>query len=891
MSTLREALNLVLTPPGDLYYHLALLFALQIFLAVAWGHWRRTDRYPGAARLVWAAAGLLLSRVILVLASAACGSGMISFAALFPPLERLMDLCLIPLSAWAFLPLFRRHPRLGIALIGGVLLGVFLVYLYFAATWPPAEAVGIAYNTYWQAKVWEGMGVLLAALALLVLLIWPSPGLGVLAGAFIAWMGGHLVQLFIPPVAPHLAGADRLANLIAVPLVTALAFQEALQWTPAPSPGPSSAPAIRLLDLFQRIGRARDVEAALTATLPEIAHQLEVDMAAFGLPAVGATPGVHFVAIHPGRRTSLPTLSLDSQPILSAAVHSRRPQQADAACGPQAALLLQRLGFHEPGPLLIEPLTDGEEVLALLLLGNPVSKRAFSEDQIRQAHALREALSAALSSATQRRAVERRVEHLAATLREQEAERAERIVALQEDLERAQREAQGFALRVTTLEEEANRQRKRADELAELLHLREEQARQAAAMPPQTAIYEEEIQQLTRARESLEAELEAWKERLHSVEEERERLKEALQAAHEQAAAISPQEMLEGTSGTLVADERGNILLADREARRVLGRSEADLLGLPLHAAFSDPLWAQTVSELVAGQTLNGMTTAVTFQQDGQLIRAKLARLAAGAEGPSGYVVVLRREAEQEDRTEIVASLANELRTPMTSIVGYVDLLLGESVGILGEMQRKFLQRVKSNIERLSGLINDLIEVTAIDAGRIELTPEPIDIITVIEEAIIGLSAQFRERDLTVRLDMALELPPIQADRDSLYQIMLHLLSNACQCSKPGTEVLVTGHLEETEEPGLPPYLRVSVTDTGGGIAPEDQPRVFQRLYRADNPLIAGLGETGVGMAIAKALVEAHGGRIWVESEPGVGSTFSFILPATGPTAPEEKTR
>ncbi|HIE39681.1 MAG TPA: hypothetical protein EYP77_11565, partial [Anaerolineae bacterium] len=561
----------------------------------------------------------------------------------------------------------------------------------------------------------------------------------------------------------------------------------------------------------------------------------------------------------------LPTLALESQPLLAAAVHTRKTQQADAPADQKAASLLRCLSFREPGPLLVEPLTEGEEVLALLLLGNPASKRKFSEAQAEQAHAVARVLATALSSATHRRAVERKAERLTVTLREQEAERAERVAALQEELERAQQEAQEFARRVTELEEEATRQRRRADELAELLHLREEQVQEAAAASSQVAIYEEELRQLAEARTALEAELEQWKENLRQLEEERDRLKQELQTTQTQTVAAQPPEAFMGTGGTLVADERGNIILADRGARRLLGRSEADLLGLPLHAAFSDPLWAQAVSELVAGQTQDGLTTAVTFQQDGRLIRAKLARLAAGTEGPSGYIVVLRPEMEQEDRTEMVASLANELRTPMTSIVGYTDLLLSESVGILGETQRKFLQRIKANIERLSGLINDLVEVTAIDAGRIELAPEPVDIITIIEEAIIGLSAQFRERDLSVRLDMALELPPIQADRDSLYQIMLHLLSNACQCSRPGSEVIVTGHLEETEEPGLPPYLRVSVADTGGGIAPEDQPRVFQRLYRADNPLISGLGETGVGMSIAKTLVEAHGGRIWVE--------------------------
>jgi signal transduction histidine kinase len=209
-------------------------------------------------------------------------------------------------------------------------------------------------------------------------------------------------------------------------------------------------------------------------------------------------------------------------------------------------------------------------------------------------------------------------------------------------------------------------------------------------------------------------------------------------------------------------------------------------------------------------------------------------------------------------------------------------LLVGEAVGILGETQRQFLLRVKANIERMGGLLDDLVKVVSIDTGEEgRLSPEPVNFSNVMESAIMSLSAQFSERELSVQLEMPDELPPVYADRDSIFQVVQHLLTNACQCSRQGSDVVVRAELEEHDDQieGLPDYLLVSVSDTGGGIVPEDQRRVFQRLYRADNPLISGLGETGVGLSIAKALVEAHGGRIWVESEAGVGSTFSFILP------------
>jgi len=231
--------------------------------------------------------------------------------------------------------------------------------------------------------------------------------------------------------------------------------------------------------------------------------------------------------------------------------------------------------------------------------------------------------------------------------------------------------------------------------------------------------------------------------------------------------------------------------------------------------------------------------------------------------------------AEFDHKREVVASIVQELRTPMTSITGYTDLLLGESVGILGAMQRQFLQRVKANIERMDGMLDDLIGVTTIDAGQIKIEPEPVDVAEVIEDTVMAAAGLFRERELSIRIELADGLPKIHADRDSLHQIIKHLLSNAALCSPTHSEIVLRTQLP----PDMSNFLLFSITDHGGGIAPEDRQRAFHRMYRADHPLIEGLGETGVGLSISKALVEAQGGRIWVDSEMGVGSTFTFILP------------
>jgi signal transduction histidine kinase len=241
----------------------------------------------------------------------------------------------------------------------------------------------------------------------------------------------------------------------------------------------------------------------------------------------------------------------------------------------------------------------------------------------------------------------------------------------------------------------------------------------------------------------------------------------------------------------------------------------------------------------------------------------------------------VRKSEEQRAKDQFIASLSQELRTPMTSITGYADLLLGESVGVLTDMQLKFLQRIKANTERMGTMLNDLIGVSAIDADQLKLQIEPLDMAEVIEDTIIGARAQLEEKEIFLDVDMDEDLPLVKADADYARQIMTNLLSNACKCSPAAGRINIRATAYDRREfsESATGYLLVSVTDSGGGIAPEDQSKVFDRFYQAERPLIAGLGETGVGLSIVRALVNAHGGRIWVESEMGVGSTFNYILP------------
>ncbi len=238
------------------------------------------------------------------------------------------------------------------------------------------------------------------------------------------------------------------------------------------------------------------------------------------------------------------------------------------------------------------------------------------------------------------------------------------------------------------------------------------------------------------------------------------------------------------------------------------------------------------------------------------------------------------------EQAEVVASISQELRQPMSSIVGYTDLLLGESVGILGALQRKFVERIKASTERIGSLIGDLIQVTTLESGLADLKAEPVDLNAVIDNAMSYTSSQLREKNISLRLDLPRSMAPIHADREALQQILIHLLQNAGAATPVEGNVTIKVQTRREEDQD---YVLIQIADSGGGISPEDLPRVFTRLYRADNVLIQGVGDTGVGLSIARTLTEAQHGRIWVESEPGVGSTFSVLIPIAHPAVAGER--
>jgi signal transduction histidine kinase len=211
-----------------------------------------------------------------------------------------------------------------------------------------------------------------------------------------------------------------------------------------------------------------------------------------------------------------------------------------------------------------------------------------------------------------------------------------------------------------------------------------------------------------------------------------------------------------------------------------------------------------------------------------------------------------------KEQTEVIASLSQELRQPMSSILGYTDLLLGESVGILGALQRQFVERIKASSERMGAIIDDMIQLNTLEVGLADLKPEAMDLNQIIDNALAYTSSQLREKKISIHVDMPRQVPAASADREALQQILIHLLQNAGAATPMDGKINI--RVQSTADQGQN-YVLIQVTDSGSGIPEEDLPRVFTRLYRADNVLIQGVGDTGVGLSIAKTLTEAQGGE------------------------------
>jgi signal transduction histidine kinase len=229
-------------------------------------------------------------------------------------------------------------------------------------------------------------------------------------------------------------------------------------------------------------------------------------------------------------------------------------------------------------------------------------------------------------------------------------------------------------------------------------------------------------------------------------------------------------------------------------------------------------------------------------------------------------------EAASQHKSEFLANMSHELRTPLNAIIGFSQVLRDEMVGSVNEKQAEYLDDIISSGNHLLSLINDVLDLSKVEAGQVELEVHPFSLREALERGVVMVRERATEDGVRVAFTADPEVDVVDGDERRIKQVIFNLLSNAVKFTPAGGEVDVSATRLNGE-------VRVSVADTGPGVAPEDRDRIFEEFQQSETGV--GLREgTGLGLALSKRFVELHGGRIWVESELGRGSTFTFALPA-----------
>jgi len=223
-------------------------------------------------------------------------------------------------------------------------------------------------------------------------------------------------------------------------------------------------------------------------------------------------------------------------------------------------------------------------------------------------------------------------------------------------------------------------------------------------------------------------------------------------------------------------------------------------------------------------------------------------------------------------KTDFVSSVSHELRTPLTSIKGYASILLAGKLGNLPAAIKERLGKINRHSDELVQLVNDLLDISRIESGRVVMQSEQLDLKEIVEVVSDLLSAQFREKEI----EFTSKIPPnakiISADRRQIERVFINIMANAAKFTPQKGKIILLAKKTNNE-------VQVDITDTGCGIPQEEQETIFEEFYRVDNPINQEVKGTGLGLSLVRHIIEAHNGKIWVKSRAGAGSTFSFTLP------------
>lgn len=763
-SFIQEVFLFLIRQPGNLAYHLVIVFALFGALQGA-ANFSRPDRQPQDKRILLGVGVLLFLQLAQSVTAASAYLGYLDYHLVLPVLDRGLYLFSLVVLIWLWLVPYPSRlgdtatAILAVLTITGVLLGM---------VWWITQLSGGAFNGSWPDVLSQGYAIALITICIIILAVKRLPGWGIGLAMFSMLILGSVLHLWLDPFNQDYSGALRLTQMAAYPWLLALSqrFPASFEKLEKESKA-ADVPERRRHNIdpkavyeFLNLASAQEPEKFVRDIPRGVAHLMLADYCLLVLPP-DATNQVNIpLVFNLIEEKNLEGFTIDGRKlpgILAAMQRGKILRLPSSSASADLDSLARYMQLGKIGPLMVAPITTGKEekVKFGLLLVSPYSNRTWSaEDQ-----SVMENVTAFLGRLLSRPA------NVPATP-EQES--------LQERLDTAQHYAR-------QMQEENHR-------LLAQLDIMQRQS----------------VQDRTRA-ESL-------------------------------AALISGQEPANGEDRTLPSMPKDMVPLDDYH--------------------FLDGELRKSLEQVAE-------------------LRLKLAELQQEPkeETPAGQGSMLNAT-EAGD----VLSLIQELRQPLTSISGYTDvLLLDESAASPGSQVRKFLERIKTSVERMTGLADDLIQMTNLTENSTHLSPELIDLNDIIDDAIATAMKELREKNLLLRVDITDDLPEFEADRAALEKVLALLLKNAGTCTAEDGEITLRARAELKEhEPG---YILIQVSDTGSGISPDDLPHIFSIVYRQRHKDIPGIGVSAEDLAEVKVAVEAHGGRIWVDSLVGQGSTFSTLFP------------
>jgi signal transduction histidine kinase len=850
MQNIGELLN---TIPGAFFFHLTVTLTILGVYVVLTGVNVAWDNRNQLKRLQLGIGALLGLRIVLFLLALLISADLLQ-AEILPPLERGLGMASIAILVWVWC-----FPRLSSAADWGARLSVLFflsITIISVLLWLPESGTQVFFSGHWIDRT-LGFLSMLAALAGIAMLVANRPGFwvyGVLQFGILLLAEG--LHLLLPAYPSQYALEIRLAQIAAYPLLFALPFR--LQSKGATSSETTTSQRVEsrqpqerkkfnlppgmlenILSLqYEKDGKVlfhRITEFVAFSFVGDICFLISwlEDQNKFNIHA-----GYHLIL---EQAVSEHNLDVSELPLIQSAFQKKTPLRLHAS---STSLDLVNLGnaleVAKTGHLLLVPLETQSSALPMAIgLYSPYSNRNWGVGEQEQLEKIAGIIADMVD------------------MRTREAQNEQDPGNFQTALARANE-------RITLLEGENEALRSESESL---------KTSESAAYPFPAGQWPdfgpEEITDL--------------EEKVKALEKENQRLlqQQTLQAATDDIGKPDSE-----TAGQL--EEQIALLRQDYESVEIEYQQALSLVEelKQQNAGLRQAIDKNEEENLRASE--NGQQTAGEIEHVEKELEKTLAELArlqkmnGEAEIRILQLENLAKSAHDETRNwEVIISAAEDMRQPMSAIIGYSDFLLSESVGLLGALQKKFLERVKSSTERMNAMVENLIRIASDEAGHIKLSIGMVNINASIDAAIASTQDQIREKNILMRVDIPEELPEIIGDPEAIRLTLVHLLQNAASATPEGQEIAIRASLEDFDRQGE--YTLITVSDSGEGIAPEDIPNIFNRKYSSAHRAIEGLGAPGIGLTITKTLIEAHGGRIWVESEDQAGTTFHILLPTSQP--------